>query len=405
MLNAALGKERTINGRKYLETEFSRPGHAVYGPYEYRPAGSYQVVFEIAVLDVGAAKKDTPIVQIDVCSNAGRVIHTSIAFSLDDVLSRPPTVSFTTKAKEKLEYRLYTHGNAKLRIADRRPVVRSEELSVLPGGIAAVLFPDPERFDPKSLFRTQIALLGYLFDHGARLTADNDHVTIALDGVTINATSVDDLRFLNDILINREYNAVPFRDSIFIDVGMNVGLTSLSMATKSAIKTVYAFEPFKPTFERAVRNVGLNKSIAHKIQVFNYGLAGRNGTLKVAVSDDSGANNIFAAPPPTSEKSEQIEIRNAVDVLMPIFGEAIVRKRGIIMKVDCEGAEFEIFEALDQHGLFRYVDALMVEWHSVRADMNQAELFAPLHRAGFVVFDLTNVRTRKFFYAVRQSTP
>jgi FkbM family methyltransferase len=400
MLNSALGQERTINGRKYLETEIGRRGHAVYGPYEYRPAGSYKVFFEIAVLHAGTTKGDTPIVEVDVCSNEGRTIHTSIVFSRDEVICQPLSVSFVTKKKEKLEYRVYTHGNARLRLADRRPVTCSGDL--LPGGAAALMFPDPEHFDTKSLFRAQIGYFGYLYDHGARLVADNSHVVITLNGVTIDATSWDDLRFISEILIDQEYNAVPFRDSIFVDIGMNVGLTSLFMASKPNIRAVYGYEPFKPTFERAVHNVALNKSIADKVRVFNYGIAARNEVLKVAINDDSGANNIFTAPA-NAEKTEAIEVRNAVDVLTPVFGEAVVRSLGVIMKVDCEGAEFEIFEALNQHGLFKYVDALMVEWHSVKSDLSQAELFEPLQQAGFIIFDLTNVRARKFFYAVRQS--
>ena len=89
---------------------------------------------------------------------------------------------------------------------------------------------------------------------------------------------------------------------------------------------------------------------------------------------------------------ETIEIRDAAVELKPLIADTKNRGLGVVIKVDCEGSEFPIFEALEQNGLFKDIDALMIEWHKWwSADKTQYDLIAPLTKAGFFVFDRTQV--------------
>jgi hypothetical protein len=61
-----------------------------------------------------------------------------------------------------------------------------------------------------------------------------------------------------------------------------------------------------------------------------------------------------------------------------------------MLKVDCEGSEFPIFESLERSGLLKSIRAMAIEWHRTwEHDKNQDQLLDPLMRNGFVVFDRT----------------
>jgi hypothetical protein len=88
-------------------------------------------------------------------------------------------------------------------------------------------------------------------------------------------------------------------------------------------------------------------------------------------------------------------------MLRPIIEAAKARGRDIVVKVDCEGAEFSIFAALDAGGLLEDISAFMVEWHSIDWRKTQHDLAAPLLRHGFVVFELSRGGENGLFYAVK----
>ena len=65
---------------------------------------------------------------------------------------------------------------------------------------------------------------------------------------------------------------------------------------------------------------------------------------------------------------------------------------GVVVKVDCEGSEFPIFEALDRDELFDDIDAFIIEWHKWWSkEKTQHDLIKPLVKANYFVFDQTKV--------------
>ena len=57
-----------------------------------------------------------------------------------------------------------------------------------------------------------------------------------------------------------------------------------------------------------------------------------------------------------------ITIKDSAEVLLPIIKENYGEKK-IILKCDCEGGEYDIFESLDNAGLLSKIDAIAMEWH------------------------------------------
>jgi hypothetical protein len=73
-------------------------------------------------------------------------------------------------------------------------------------------------------------------------------------------------------------------------------------------------------------------------------------------------------------------VKDVATVLRPIFEESGTRKR--VVKLDAEGAEFEIVNRLYEAGLLAKIDLLLMEWHT-RPDKTLEDLRRPLRQAGF----------------------
>ena len=228
----------------------------------------------------------------------------------------------------------------------------------------------------------------------------NDDVIVTIDGISFYARVPDDLRFVDEIFFRRIYNFSLKNDCYIIDIGMNIGLATMTFAQKDFVRKVHSFEPFKGTYSRAHANLSLNPEIAAKVSAHNVGLADADEDKTVLIYDesDSGAFSIRGS---VSGTPAAISVRNAATVLGPIIEAAKANGLSIIAKVDCEGAEFPIFESLERHGLLAEITAFMVEWHRGSWGKTQRDLIAPLLKHGFTIFDLTGKTGNGFFYAVK----
>ena len=94
---------------------------------------------------------------------------------------------------------------------------------------------------------------------------NNDHLICEIDKMKCFICTWEELLILKEIYINGIYNYYSLNKSVLIDIGMNVGLTSLFYANKYNFKQIYAYEPFRPTFDLAHDNFKLNLEISKKI--------------------------------------------------------------------------------------------------------------------------------------------
>jgi hypothetical protein len=59
----------------------------------------------------------------------------------------------------------------------------------------------------------------------------------------------------------------------------------------------------------------------------------------------------------------QTGLKSAAQVFAKIIEDAKAKHLDIVAKIDCEGSEFAVFEALETAGLLSEVSVFMVEWH------------------------------------------
>ena len=204
------------------------------------------------------------------------------------------------------------------------------------------------------------------------------------------------------VFLNRDYDVATPRPMLFVDIGMNVGLASLAMAARPDVQIVHGYEPFTEPYSRALTHFALNPALAGKIVANHIALGDTDETREVRLE---GPHTIGTSVRGHSVgRPETITVRNAAPIIAALAEQARAEELDLVLKVDCEGSEFAIFETLGRAGLFQAVTALVVEWHKWWSpDRTQAELILPLREAGFVVMDRTLAANPHagVFYAAR----
>lgn len=131
--------------------------------------------------------------------------------------------------------------------------------------------------------------------------------------------------------------------TVCIDVGAQMGYLSLAMATSAQRQTVvHAFEPEDQNAARFLENMALN-SITN-VQLHREAVSNVEGTLQLFLSKtaNAGTHSTLYNERTVTEESIQIPA---------ITLDAFVRKHGLqrldLIKVDVEGAEFEVLQGAD----------------------------------------------------------
>jgi len=236
---------------------------------------------------------------------------------------------------------------------------------------------------------------------GAKITQSDNGITMDWMGIKLRITNSEDFVIIYELLRCNNYNFASNGSLTVIDVGMNVGIASLYFAKMPQVHVVYSFEPFSRPFARALENFALNPETSSKIRPKRVGLAEKRETIEVRCSENTIGTSIRGNGGP---EIDCITTEEASEALKPIIDEALRRKQGVALKMDCEGSEFAILESLDMSGLLRNVKTLMMEWHKwwspVKSDRNIVEL---LTKNDFIVFDFAHIDNphASMIYAVR----
>lgn len=230
------------------------------------------------------------------------------------------------------------------------------------------------------------------------LICKKPYVTIHYNNqnIQIHAINYDNIKVIEEVFINFLYDFRTIEHVVVCDVGMNVGVASLFFASFENVKKVYGFEPFLGTFKLAEENFKLNSTIASKITYYNYGLGKSDSTLSVPLPNSGflgGTTSDFFYPHlPKNRKSENttVEIKEISKIIQQIKTEHPSQK--ILLKLDCEGAEYEIVDNLCDTGLINEVSYIFAEYHF----KGKEALMQRLTQKGFFVLGAANEHISPF---------
>ena len=203
---------------------------------------------------------------------------------------------------------------------------------------------------------------------------DEDRESIVIDDIKyINIYNKNFLKNNQNTynICNEEYfsgdqwDMINFENRFVIDIGANIGDTALYFAKENA--KVIAFEPVKHLYELGLENLSLNPKLKENIEFVNKAVGGKRGTLDIC--GDSTKTYI------NNEDTYKIEVITVNDVLKEYNFPAD------ILKMDCEGCEFEVIINED---LTMFND-IIFEHHSKQVGKDYKTLINKLEKEGFKI--------------------
>ncbi len=202
-------------------------------------------------------------------------------------------------------------------------------------------------------------LLDSLRDQGGILMrVDGNELFAELDDLKIRLTNLGDLPTLGEVFLERLYQFDRSGEFVFMDIGANIGLTSLYFASQYE-GPIYSFELVPSTAECAAFNFGLNPKHETRITLHTHGLSDKDQKLRIRIdSNDTAGNSIYQQ---IGDELQPVEVRDAATAL-----QAIVEahpSRDVVVKLDAEGAEYAILRRWNETSMLRNISILLMEWH------------------------------------------
>ena len=167
----------------------------------------------------------------------------------------------------------------------------------------------------------------------------------------VNST---DLMALTHVWLIEEYAKKNFdikSSDTVIDIGAHIGLFTLYASQNCKNGNIYSYEPVKENFNVLKENITINN--LKNVKIFNLAVSKSNSTIKLFMNNDESGHSMF------SKSSENIIVNSTS--LMKIFDENNIKKCNFL-KLDCEGAEYEIIKNLPLE-YFQKIDKLVIEYH------------------------------------------
>lgn len=185
----------------------------------------------------------------------------------------------------------------------------------------------------------------------------------------------DDGDFLG-VFINEEYKNMTFDNKIVIDIGASIGDSALYFMLKGA-KKILCFEPVPKVFQMLRENVALNANLSASIWLENVAVGGESKFINIDEYD-----GIIAGGTTLRENKKGREIKQITlnDVLESLHSDLDINE--IILKIDCEGCEYDIFRFVNEK-LLEKISVLVLEYHN-------GKQFLPnvLIRNGFTILEV-----------------
>ena len=166
-----------------------------------------------------------------------------------------------------------------------------------------------------------------------------------------NSTDLDTFSL---IWLLQDYNKHGFvikKNDNVIDIGAHIGIFSLYASQFCTNGKIFCYEPSSENYELLENNIITNK--IKNIFSNNIAISGKSEIITFYINPDNTAHSIFD----TTSKSIQIQSRT----LQNIFD---FNKLEICdyLKLDCEGAEYEIIESLPSE-YFKKIKQIYIEYH------------------------------------------
>jgi FkbM family methyltransferase len=192
-----------------------------------------------------------------------------------------------------------------------------------------------------------------------------------------------DLHMIDENWAFRKYEYFGYEvrpGDVVVDIGANIGSFAVYAAAARRAGRVIAFEPHPGNFSLLSRNVEEN-GLGQVVTCVNEAVSGSPGqVLLLEDAGNFGGHSLAATGLASAETATAFKVRcGTLEETFERFGLTRID----YLKIDCEGAEYEILEATPE-SIFRRIGRVSMEYHR-RPGRRVEELGEILERYGFRV--------------------
>ncbi len=214
------------------------------------------------------------------------------------------------------------------------------------------------------------------------------------NGLKFKIVHYFDALALKENFFNNDYRfASSSKPITVIDIGANIGDSSIYFASRSPKAKIVAIEPSKETFKQLQENIMLN-NFSKQIMPLNLAVYKKKTKIKLFNPGPSGQRSLYQ-----KRGTKKFELVSTI-TMKEIFQKYKI-KRCDFLKLDCEGAEYDILTAIPET-LFPQIRQIALECHPVK-DHNPQELQKFLEKQGFRVHQANHhiEKDISYLYATR----
>lgn len=204
----------------------------------------------------------------------------------------------------------------------------------------------------------------------------------------LQLNSEADLSVFEEIFVDKDYKIldtiITKASNCILDIGAHIGLFSIYCHCLNPQVPMLAFEPEEKNFQTLKENFRHNsiKNVLAK---------------NLAVSASEGPKTLYLSP--DSHNHSLIDVTNQSKIVQSTTLEQIIKKHNLskidLLKLDCEGAEFEILENCPKE-IFNKVQNLYIEYHIYQPNLNADKILSKLQKANFKVQTKPSHYDKKF---------
>ncbi len=160
-----------------------------------------------------------------------------------------------------------------------------------------------------------------------------------------------------------------FNPKLIMDVGANLGATSMFFAINYPKARIFSFEPTEMNFRWLQKNTEAFKNITR----IKKGAYFKDTKAKIFLDSESGGRNSIFKDWTKSDKYELVDLIN----LGKFLESKNLEKRIDILKIDTEGCEIDILNSIKRH--LKNVQVIYLEYHGTSDEKVILEILSESH--------------------------
>ena len=195
------------------------------------------------------------------------------------------------------------------------------------------------------------------------------------------------------VFVRREYGSVADARTI-LDIGANMGSFAVYAARSAPTARIYCYEPVTRNFDYLQRNIDIN-SFGERVTAIRCAVAAQRGEIDIALSESPLHSFVISSG---QFKHERVHCKTLREVL-----DEHGLERVDLLKMNCEGAEYEIFDSCSQAD-FQRIPNIRLEYHVIDPEKRNGDALARLfERQGYRIDRFTRYRNESgFIWATQQ---